>query len=155
MGAGASVYKGNVSALWDLYNARRGWFVREGRLQINNTVAFPDENEPTMTDAPTIDYNTDSDEATGINYDSDEPYAEAYDGPMADDHPMVVELRIGMYGPDPPPVAEVEAEHDGWVTPDGVMSSSSASWEPITNTRGGLFMPFDDDWIPDFETESE
>ena len=155
MGAGASVYKGNVSALWDLYNARSGWFVRGGRLQIDNRVAFPDESEPDMTDIPTIDYYTDSDETTGIDYESEAPYAEAYDGPLANDDPMFVELSGGLFGPNPPPATDAEEEHDGWVTPHGAMSSSSASWEPITNARGGLFMPFDDDWIPDFETESE
>ena len=154
MGAGAGVYQRNVGALWDFYNANTGWLVRGGRLQCDNRLAFPDEDEPPMADIPTVDYNT-ADDTTGINYDSDTPYVEEYDGPMADDHPMVVAFLDEMHGPHPLQGAVVDEEREGWVTPDETMSTSSASWEPTTNTRGGLFMPFDDDWIPDFDTESE
>ena len=144
MGAGASVYKRNVGALWNLYNARTGWLIREGR------VVFAEGIETTTADTPTIDYNTDSDDTTGIDYDSDAPYAEAYDGPLADDHPMVVELRDRVFGPIPPPAADAEAE-----PPDEVMSASSESWEWFTNTRGGGNGNYDFDWIPDLETMSD
>ena len=135
------MYQRNVGALWDFYVAGSGWLVRGGRLQCDNRAAFPEDD--------------DSDDTTSINYDSDPPYAEEYDGPMEDDHPMVVALLDEKHGPSALHEAADFEVHDGWVTPDEIMSTSSASWEPITNTRGGLFMPFDDDWIPDFETESE
>ena len=155
MGAGAGVYQRNVGALWDFYIPGTGWLVRGGRLQCDNRVAFPEDDEPHTADIATMDHNTDSDDTTSINYDSDPPYAEEYDGPMEDDHPMVIALLDEIHGPHPPHGAVDEEVRDGWVTPDENMSTSSASWEPITNTRGGLFMPYDDDWIPDFEIESE
>ena len=151
MGAGASVYQRNVGSLWNLYNARTGWLIREGR------VSFAEEVRTTIDDTLTIDHNSDSDD-NDIDVENDTHYAEAYDGPLADDpmnefylnpeHPRYNEVYDRVFGPEPEPESESAPT-------DVEMSSSSSSWEPITNTRGGGNGNFDFDWIPDFETENE
>ena len=56
--------------------------------------------------------------------------------------------------PDTDTDMEMEEDIPYWEPYEGPLVDSPV-WEPITNTRGGLFEAFDDDWIPDFETESD
>ena len=151
MGSGASVYQRNLGALTELFNARTGWLIRGGR------VSFADEIRTTVNDTlPTnmesLDFDSDE---IAIDYDNDIPYAEPYDGPLADDpmadhylnpeHPRYDEVFDRVFGPEPEPEAAPVDEE----------MSSSSSWEWFTNTRGGGDQDFDFDWIPDYATESE
>ena len=74
------------------------------------------------------------------------------DGDMEDDHPMVEAMRGGAN-----PIADDHEMVDGWMTPEETTSPSSEPWEPITNTRGHdrEHDPYNWDWIPDFDTESD
>ena len=155
MGAGAGVYQCRVGSLVDFYIAGRGWLVRGGRLQCNNHIAFPDVPDADINDRAAMhaaELDSDSDETIGINYDSDPPYEEAYDGDMEDDHPMVLALMGGTH----PSTMEQEVM-DGWATPEVSTPPPFEPWEPITNTRGHDREqdPYNWDWIPDFGTESD
>ena len=153
MGAGASVYQRSVGSLWNLYNARTGWLIREGR------VVFAEGVRTETINTLETDHNPDS-EDNDIEDEMDTHYAEVYDGPLADDpmnefyldpeHPRYNDVYDRVFGPVPEPEEEAAPTDEEMVS-----SSSSSSWEPFTNTRGGGKGDFDWDWIPDFETESE
>ena len=113
MGAGAGVYQCNIGALVDFYVAGRGYLVKDGRLQVDNPTALPDDpaadiNDRAALHAAEFDLDRDSDETTGISYDTESPYEEAYDGDMAVDHPMFVAMMGG-----------TQPNADGWMTPEG------------------------------------
>ena len=151
------MYQCRVGALVDFYTATRGWMIRGGLLQCDNHIAFLEDPVADINDRAAMhaaELDADSDETTGINYDSDSPYEEAYDGDMEDDHPMVLALM----GETPPSTSTMEQEVlDGWVTPEENTPPPSEPWEPITNTRGHdrEHDPYNWDWIPDFGTDSD
>ena len=178
MGSGAGVlHKCNTDNLVDYYTAGRGYSVIDGRsvdyylegrwgdqdASINDRAA---RHAAILANDPGQDYDVnlaDSDETTGINYDTDSPYEETYDGDMTTDHPMVMAMMgrtppnaDGWATPDEHEMADNEMT-DGWLTPVESTSPTSEPWEPITNTRGHdrVQDPYNWDWIPDFETESD
>ena len=166
-----------VDSLATYYSAGQGYVVLDGRLvdyylmgrwgdrdaNINDRAT---RHAELLADNPGHDYDInvnpdDSDETTGINYDTDPddsdemymdpPYAEPYDGDMPDDHPMVVAL-MGRHD-----AHTIDQEvMDGWVTPAPSTSGTSEEWEPITNTRGHDLEndAYNWDWIPDFGPEA-
>ena len=171
MGSGAAVM-GNctVDNLATYYSAGHGYLVIDGRsvdyylmgrwgdeaASINDRAA---RHAELLANNPGHDYDInldDSDEMSGINEGMDPPYEESYDGDMPDDHPMVIALMDGGATPDEHELADDDTE-DGWVTLDESSSATSEPYEPLTNTRGHdrNADPYNWDWIPDFDTESD
>ena len=135
MGTGASVWQGGRRSLSTLYNVRVGAIIVNGQSVLYNALVerFAEESS-----------DTDMDRA------SDTMMADHYINPG---HPRYEKVYDRVFGSDTE--AEIEEEEiPYWEPYDGPLADSPP-WEPITNTRGNVFETFDDDWIPDFETEYE